>query len=296
MIRIAIFTETKWAFGAVNSGLIKELYKHGVFGDILDWSLSHDPTAIAGIVDNFDYVITGPTALLELRSYGFPYEKIILVAHGQIDIYNGFRKCGLECFDRVHELAVVSPELVNICKEIGVRRTPRLTPVGICTDFFDAPISTELKTVGYASAIAAPNANGADIKRGYLVREACKRANIQLICNDKPLHYLSMYKFYRNVDAIICSSSEETVCLPMLEGATAGKLVMSTPVGYVSRNRNAIILPAEENAFVEMTAQKLEHYRNNPIEYQIRCNDFKLYAMNHYDWKHVIHHWLGMFR
>jgi hypothetical protein len=295
MIRIAIFTETKWAFGSLNSGLIKELYKHGVFGDLLDWSQSYDPSAVAGIVDMFDYVITGPTALLELRSYGFPYEKIILIAHGQIDIYNGFKRCGVECFDRVHELCVVSPELVDVCKEVGVRRTPRLTPVGVSTGFFNAPISKELKTVGYASAIAAPNVNGADIKRGHLVKEICKRAKLHLVCNDKPVHYLSMYKFYKTVDCVICSSTEETVGLPMLEGATAGKLLMSTPIGYVSRNKNAILLPSEENAFVEMAVQKLDYYRNHPIEYQVKCNDFQSYALNHYDWKHVIHHWLGIF-
>jgi hypothetical protein len=196
----------------------------------------------------------------------------------------------------VHELGIVSPELIEVCKELGIRRTPRLTPVGVCTDFFDAPISNELKTVGYGSAIAAPNANGVDIKRGHLVREICKRANVNLVCNERPVHYLSMYKFYKSVDCIITSSTEETVGLPMLEGATAGKLVMSTPIGYVSRNKNAIILPIEENAFIEMAVQKIDYYKNNPIQYQSKCNDFKSFAMANYDWKHVIHHWLGMFR
>jgi glycosyltransferase involved in cell wall biosynthesis len=95
------------------------------------------------------------------------------------------------------------------------------------------------------------------------------------------------------------SSTEESVGLPMLEGAAAGKLCIGTPVGYFAENGlkgGGRRVSIDEELFVSDTVTLLDYYKANPEEYRKKCLDIQEYARYNYDWSKVIHQWIELFR
>ena len=105
-----------------------------------------------------------------------------------------------------------------------------------------------------------------------------------------------MPAYYKKIDAVIMSSTEEGGGLPMLEGAAAGRLCIGTPVGYLEENINGgIVVPIQSSDFVLQTTRVLEYYKNNPKEYYQKCVDIQEYARYNYDWSRVIDQWIKLF-
>jgi glycosyltransferase involved in cell wall biosynthesis len=66
-------------------------------------------------------------------------------------------------------------------------------------------------------------------------------------------------------------------------------------VGFLGENsaRGAgIVVPLDEQRFVEETVKHLIYYRDNPIEYQQCCESTQQFAREHYDWSVVIDKWI----
>jgi hypothetical protein len=291
--RILFFIETKWAYGSIYFNLCKELHKFGIQADILDWSVGYSKEYLKNTIDLYDNLSTTPYDAFTFMTYDVPVEKLIITAHGEIDLYRAFEK-DKTIFDKVKEFTVVSENLFETCKKIGIKRVPKLTTVGVNANNFYQKVPSQLENIGYAASISAPNYFGTDIKRGHLVQKICDITGTQF-CHPGYSHFYGMPLFYSTVDCVITSSLEETVGLPMLEASCAGRLVMTTNVGYSSAHKQAITLPFEEDKFIEKAVENINYYKNNIKEMQKRCNETQQYAMNNFCWSKNIESWLGLF-
>jgi len=295
MKRVVFFTETEWAFGVIHYELTKYLFCYGVSATVMPWNKGYSRLEVAELSDTVDYFISTPYGVaILIDSYGVVPEKCIAVAHARMDI-----ECLLtflpENRQRLAAYSVVSDWLKEQSAALEVERVPLVTPSGINYHaFFNKP-SQELRTVGYAGAINPDNIHRY-IKRPWLIQQAVATAGLDLkIAHGYHNSWVTMPGYYKTVDAVVIASTEEGAGLPALEAAAAGKLVISTPVGiWLARaGDSGHTVPIEETAFVENTVTLLNYYKNNPVEYQIKCAETQQHARR-YDWANVIHHWIEL--
>jgi hypothetical protein len=295
MKRVVFFTETEWAFGVIHYELTKYLFCYGVSATVMSWNKAYTPLEVAELSDTIDYFISTPFGVaILIDRYGIVPEKCIAVAHATLDI-----ECLLtflpENRQRLAAYSVVSNWLKEQSIALGVERVPTVTPIGINYNAFFSWPSKELKIVGYAGAINPDNIHR-HIKRPWLIQQAVTAADLDLkIAHDYHNSWVTMPGYYKTVDAVLVSSTEEGAGLPALEAAAAGKLVISTPVGiWLARAGNSgHTVPVEETAFVKETVDWLNYYKGNPAEYQIKCAETQQHARR-YDWTNVIHHWVEL--
>jgi glycosyltransferase involved in cell wall biosynthesis len=295
MKRIVFFTETEWAFGVIHYELTKYLFCYGVSATVMSWNKAYTPLEVTELSDTIDYFISTPFGVaILIDRYGVVPEKCIAVAHARMDI-----ECLLtflpENRSRLAGYSVVSDWLKEQSAALGVERTPVVAPIGINYNSFLARPSQKLGTVGYAGAINPDNIHR-HIKRPWLIEQAVTAAGLDLkIAHSYHNSWVTMPGYYKTVDAVVIASTEEGAGLPALEAAAAGKLVISTPVGIwlAQAGNSGHTVPIEETAFVEATVGWLNHYRDNPVEYQIKCAETQQHARR-YDWANVIHHWIEL--
>lgn len=295
MIKVLFYTQNRWAFGNVHTGLIKELYKHGVYANLLDWSKPYRIEEFKLLQKKYDLFVTHPDAVHLLYEYNVPPNKIIAIAHGQWDLLLGLKNKGYNFFNEIKGYCVISNILKQKSLDFGISRIPNVTPIGIHVDMFYGKIHQNLETIGYAGHKECYNFFNQEIKRANLVIEATSDIQgLKLIVHDN-FHHFCMPGYYEGIDCLIMASTEEAGGLPVMEAAAAGRLVMGTYVGYFEDNADkggGIGLPLDAKEFVNKTKDFLIYYRDNPIEYQHKCESIQQYAKENYDWSHVINHWL----
>jgi glycosyltransferase involved in cell wall biosynthesis len=297
MKKILFYTQNRWAFGSIHHGLCKELYKHNIYANILDEDITYTPKELELLNNGYDLFVTNPDKVISLHiNGGIPLNKIIAIAHGQWDILLTLQ--GEDFYPHIHSFAVISNILKSKCKEWNISVEPKVVETGIHFDTFYALPSKQLQIVGYGGIKQTRNFYGQEIKRGHLVEQACANiSNINLQASEV-YSFLCMPAYYKTVDAVVMSSCEEAGGLPMLEAAAAGRLPIGTPVGFFEENApkgGGILVPLDENAFVEQTKQTILHYRDNPSEYVNKCLEVQAYARDHYDWSKKIHTWVELF-
>jgi glycosyltransferase involved in cell wall biosynthesis len=101
--------------------------------------------------------------------------------------------------------------------------------------------------------------------------------------------------YYNSIDALAVSSIEESAGLPSMEAAAAGRLVLSTPVGYFEDygpKGGGVVLPMgypEEDQYCSALKESIEYYQKNPEAYNKKCLDIQEFARENYDWeKHIL--------
>ena len=296
MKRVLFYTQNRWAFGSIHHALCKELYQHGIYANLLDWMQHYSMEELALIDRTYDIIVTNPEAVeLYLAKWGFDRKKIVVIAHAQWDLLKAQAEGGTEFLSEVRNYAVISDVLARKSAEIGIARTPKITPLGIHTDMFSADIAPALRTVGYAGAPTGANFAGVDIKRGHLVETAVSGVDGLTLQTHGFYNHLCMPAYYKLIDGLVVSSSEEAGGLPAMEAAAAGRLVIGTPVGYFEHNGDqggGITVPVEPEAFVAKTQEHLAYYRDNPVQYRLKCESIQQYARDNYDWSKVIDAWL----
>ena len=231
------------------------------------------------------------------NEYKVPFDKIISIAHGQWDILLARQNFGLDVLSKIKKYAVVSNILKEKSIEFGSPVIPEVVELGIHFDLLYNKPSDSLKTIGYAGAYETVNYFGQEIKRGRLVKDIAEKTNLNLN-NHEFFNYMCVPSYYKQIDCLIMSSTEESVGLPMLEGAAAGKLCIGTPVGYFERNGlkgGGFQVSLEENQFVHEVSAILNYYKYNPEQYHKKCLDIQEYARYNYDWSKVIHQWVELF-
>jgi glycosyltransferase involved in cell wall biosynthesis len=298
MKRVIFYTQNRWAFGSIHHALCKELYKYDIYCNVLDWSIGYTTREFELLIDKYDYFVTNPEAIMALHNeYKVPFDKIISIAHGQWDILLARQNFGLDVLSKIKKYAVVSNILKEKSIEFGSPVIPEVVELGIHFDLLYNKPSDSLKTIGYAGAYETVNYFGQEIKRGRLVKDIVEKTNLNLN-NHEFFNYMCVPSYYKQIDCLIMSSTEESVGLPMLEGAAAGKLCIGTPVGYFERNGlkgGGIQVSLEENQFVDEVSAILNYYKYNPEQYHKKCLDIQEYARYNYDWSKVIDQWVKLF-
>lgn len=299
MKKILFYIENKWAFGSIHYGLCKELYKHGFYCNLLDWDLKYSLEEFKLLNDTYDLFVTTPPFVLKLhREYQVPLNKISAIAHGQWDILLAKSKADFDFYPHLHSFVVISNILVRKCKEWNFAMLPKVAETGIHFDFFNSPVPEQLNIVGYGGAKETFNFWGEKIKRGHLVEECVKRSELQIKTHNF-YNFNCMPSYYRSIDSIIMSSSEEAGGLPVMEAAASGRLPIGTPVGYFEEHAElggGILVPLEETSFVQETTEVLKYYKSNPVEFKKKCQSVQEYARENFDWSKKIDQWINLFR
>lgn len=290
MSKIVFFTEGQWAYGNIHNALCRLMYKEGVLCELLNWSIPRQLEEMQAILATIDYFVTTPLEVGTLFSYQIPIQKIKIVAHGEIDLFNACSKIGHHIFENCAGFAVVGESLKTKAAELEIKRVPELLHIGVDVDRYICKPAEILTSVGYGGIMRAPDFFGNDIKRGYLVEQCCKTLGLKFK-SGKIYHYLSMPYFYKEVDCVIMSSTQESVGLPMLEAGIAGRLTIGTPVGYNKTNEAAIQVPIDASEFQQEVTKTLTHYIHNPDQFKQKCLETQRYAVNKYSWENYRKEW-----
>jgi hypothetical protein len=296
MRKICFYTlANKWAFATIHRGLEKELYKHGIMANSLDWTQPYSPEEFSLLNQTYDLFVTNPEAVIHLYNSGIPLEKIATVAHGQWDMLLARRDGGVNFYNSLYKFGVVSDILKSKAREFGIARIPDVLTMGIHFDMFYRKPSDSLARIGYAGAREVNNFFGQEIKRGHLVKNTINSLQGVRLIEHGFYNWMAMPAYYNSVDAIVVSSTEESAGLPSMEAAAAGRLVLSTPVGYFEQNGElggGIVLPLEEDSFTKSLADNVKWYTSSPDAYHKKCLEIQEYARENYDWSKHIQAWV----
>lgn len=295
--RVTFFFESEWAFGNIHHELCKYLWDPGFNCNLVSWTRQYNQQELRDLQDDSDVFVTSPAAWFALQeNFGLEPHNVILIAHGRRDLEDFLKHFSSTDLEDFRGYAVVSSWLIDVSRELGIKRVPDLVPVAINVDNYRIPPSTNLRRVGYAGTL---NTLYSDIKRVELAREAVERAGLEFVVAEGSIsNYITMPSFYRSVDAVIISSAHEGACMPMLEAGAAGRLVVTTPVGHWSSRVGEMgseVLPIDPVGFLEQAIKTLEFYRDNPAKYQQKCQDIQRHSQN-YDWAQVIDLWADLLR
>lgn len=297
MIKVLFYTQNRWAFGSIHHALTKELFKHNIYANLLDWTQSYTLEEFHLLNSVYDIFVTNPEAVISLHNRGIPLTKIITIAHGQWDLLLAKQNNGTEFYKELRGYGVISDILKQKSAEFGIERIPNVVPLGIHFDTFYDKIHDHLKVVGYAGQKECLNFYKVEIKRAKLIEEAVSiLSDINLVTHGDYNH-LCMPGYYKHIDCLIMASSEEAGGLPVMESAAAGRLVLGTPVGYFEHNAKlgaGIELPLEPTSFVNKAREHIAYYRDNPQQYRYMCQNIQQFARDNYDWSNVIHAWVEL--
>ena len=297
MRSVLFFTENEWAFGQIHHALIKRLWSNGIYAHLLDWSKPYNLREFRNIAARFDLFVTTPCRIgMLVNQYGVPPSKIVAMAHAAKDIYWGIDGVGTAFFDQLGGYAVNHPDLIEISKTYGISRVPTLLNVGIDFDFYYAPVCGSLQTLGYAGAITHFEITGRECKRAQLAQAVAEAAQLPIETStqkDERLHFLAMPAFYSGIDCLLVPSMSETAGLPALEAAAAGKLVISTNVGYFDGSFGEIC-QMEGTAFFEDAIGHINRHRQDENLYRYVCEYSQQYVRDNFDWSVLMNEWLNV--
>lgn len=297
MTKVLFYTQNRWAFGSIHHALAKELYKHDIYANLLDWTQPYKQEEFKLLNDAYDVFVTNPEAVTSLHSRGIPFNKIVTIAHGQWDLLLAKQNNGTEFYKELKGYGVISQILKDKSLEFGITRIPNIVKLGIHFDMFYDKIHDNLTTVGYAGQKECLNFNKVEIKRAKLVEAATTGLHGIRLVTHGDYNHLCMPAYYKSIDCLIMASTEEAGGLPVMEAAAAGRLVLGTPVGYfehTAKEGAGIELPLQEELFVNKAREHISYYRDNPQQYRYMCQNMQQYARDNYDWSTVIHDWVEL--
>lgn len=298
MKKVLFFTQDQWAFGSIHRALNKVLYKEGIYCNLLPWNTPYRVEEFKMLNKIYDVFVSHPEAVSVLKNdYGIPLEKIIVIAHGQWDILHAKEKTTFDLYSELKGFGVISEVLKSKCMEWGIPTIPDVVELGIHFDLFYSTPSKKLSIVGYAGANETLNYFGKEIKRLNLIPVITNGIEDIEYRRHDFFHYFCMPAYYKEIDCLIMPSIEEAGGLPIMEAAAAGRLTMGTPVGYFEHNARkggGVLLPLEENEFVQSAKKNIIFYRDNPQEYQRRCLEIQEFARYNYDWSYKVDDWVKL--
>lgn len=293
MKSVAFFTENDWAFGQIHNALVKRFWERGIYAHVLDWKITYSPIEIEYLKKKFDIFYTNPPQVPHLINvFGLPKERIVTVAHAEVDIYKAVNLAGVDMFNGLKSYAVINPSMVSASANFGVQRTPDVVLNGIDFDHFYEPISGMLRTVGYAGALHHTMSNGQDCKRKHLIFETMNGMPFNFQDHTR-MHYLCMAGFYTTIDALLLPSSYEACGLPIMEAAAAGRLVICAEIGYFDGS-SGVLVRTPENEWVSDAREALLRHRD-PMLYVQSCSRAQQYAREHFDWSNRVDAWVKLF-
>jgi len=215
----------------------------------------------------------------------------VTVAHAEKDIAGGIQTIGTEAFNSLKGYGVVHKDLILASMARGITRRPGLVKVGIDFDHYYTPISDSLKVVGYAGENLHKTVHNIDCKRIHLIASVMDGLPLELKTHEFYNH-ICMSGYYPTIDALLVPSSSETAGLPFMEAAAAGRLVISTEVGYFNGEAGLVCRTPEEEFIVD--ARAALHRCMDPRAYKLECERSQQYAKDNFDWDVVIKDWINI--
>lgn len=296
MKKVLFYTQNRWAFGSLHHALSKELYKYGVLSNLLDWTQPYTQEEFKLLDKTYDIFLTTPEAVMVLHNHAnIPLDKIYAVAHGQQDLLLAQKDFGVDFFDKIGKYGVVSEILKKKSHEFKISRVPEVLTMGTQFDLFHQEPAKKLEKLGYAGARTTQNFFGTEIKRGHLVNETVQHLPYIRLIEHQFYHWMCMPAYYGQLDSLVISSTEESASLPFLEASCAGRLVFSTPVGYMrefGKESGYIELPLMEDDFRRELKNELIYHHINEDQFAVRCKRVQEYAREFFDWSFHIQKWV----
>lgn len=300
-IKVLIYGYPAWSHGRLFYDLSINLYKRGYIVDIINWQENH-ADHIAELIDFYDLVLSsldGVSTLVDI--YGVPHEQIIAVSQHEMDMRILINQKGVEVFEKFGGYAVVGYQLFDASAIFGISRRPMVAQHGVAFSEFYAEVPKRLTTVGYASSFSQKTIYGVEIKRGELAEAAARAAGLEFKMagsgsTASQISFHDMPEFYKSVDAILITSVTEGAQLPVKEGAAAGRLVISTPVGDFplrAYQGAGIIAPIEDEKYKKFAADTLRYYKDHPEAFTEKCHRIQD-AARQFAWEHVIGDWVEL--
>ena len=291
MHNVLFYTQNRWAFGQIHHALIKRLWEHKIFAHLLDWTQHYTDKEFQLLNSRYDTFITTPEAVYSLICRGIPPNKIVTVAHAEKDIAGGIQAMGAEAFNTLKGYGVVHTDLIKASIARGIKRLPTLARVGIDFDHYYSPIADSLKVVGYAGEKQHKTVYDVDCKRVHLLPPVMDGIPLEFKAHEFYNH-ICMAGYYSTIDAILVPSSSETAGLPFMEAAAAGRLVVSTQVGYFNGDAGMLCRMPEEEFVAD--ARNALQLCMDPREYRTQCERSQQYARDNFDWAKSIDMWLNL--
>ena len=294
-----IFGYTNWSHGRVYYDLCKHLQTKGYIIDIINWQERHNDY-ISELLSFYDFVISaldGISILVDV--YAVPYDRIIALSHHEMDIRALIDQKGIEVFEKFAGYGVVSYQLFDASVIFGVPRYPLVVQLGVNFDEFFTEIPERLTTVGYTGSYSHKTIDGIEIKRGEIAEAAAREAGLTFKVagwTGDQISFHDMPEFYKSVDAVLISSVTEGAQMPVKEGAAAGRLVISTPVGDFPLRASqgiGIVAPIESHKYKKFVADTLNYYRENPAVFVEICRKTQDAARG-LDWSNMIDDWVEL--
>jgi len=295
--KILFFVENAWCFGKIHNELIKILYPE-IHCDILDWTKSYSYEAIEYLLQKYDYIISTPHGAFVLNnSYAVPLNKIGVIAHSNQDIKNicDEKNLGPDYFNLFKSYGAISPIVRTFSIAHKVKRIPKIVEVGCFKNIQNLNKSKEIKKIGYIGSTKRhlDNKTGFDLKRSNLVSLIAEKTNLQLVTFED-LPFLCAEQMYSKFDVLMFSSVTEGLPTVAIEALCAGIPVIGTETGIfaeIARNGCGIILPFDQNEYVEQGTKILIELKNNPLKYQEMVTNC-IKQSEKYDWTNKKESWI----
>jgi glycosyltransferase involved in cell wall biosynthesis len=295
-MKILFFFENNWVFGKIHNELSKALYPE-IYCDVADWSRSYTLDDFSNFLNKYDYIMTVPDASRTLVDvYKVPHERIIVIAHGDWDIFHGIDS-GIkpQDFTKFKGYCVISPRLINVSVAYKIPRIPKLLKIGLFTKNYPRNTNTTVNNIGFFSVIHRDDC-GFDLKRGSLVKHVSETTNLPFI-HSQNLSFLGIEKAYSNVSLVMFASLTEGNPYSSLEAFACGIPVLGTNVGIfpdIAKSGGGTVLSFEEDLYSreaygiisEMTKNKCLYYQMSEAAYEESKN---------FDWSVLRETWINYF-
>ena len=308
MKNVIFYFEPDWAFGTIHYELFKHLWAEGYNCQLLPWNRAYTVEELRELDQQTDLWVSNPHGYRHLVHVfkSVAPDRCVMVSHAASDIHELIDHHGLAEFNNCKKYGVVSEFLKTYGQGVGVTRTPMICPIGINYHTFKAEPNAGLTSIGYAGKYNERLIGNEEegyhthitrLKRSYLVREVAERVGLRfVVANHYHNSFVTMPGFYKSVDCIMVSSTNEGAGLPVLEAGAAGKLVISTEVGHWHDRvapLGGITAPMDENEYIDSCVEILTYYKNRPEEYRARCYQIQEHAKE-YDWSNYLGNWIEL--
>lgn len=297
-MKILFYFENNWVFGKIHNELIKALYPE-IYCDLLDASKEIMSDRMILFFNKYDFVVTTPWAGISVLNKigGIPLNKIIAVAHGEVDITASLMAgASDEHYNNLAGYAVISKKISDYSQQKNIKRIPSILSIGVFSNLYERQISKNINTIGYVGSFKRED-YGIDIKRGHLVKEVAKRTNLNFK-HVYDMNFLTIEQVYKDIDILMFSSLTEGNPYSAIEAFASSIPVIGTDVGIfkeLSSNGGGFIVPTNEQEFIEESCKIINNLISNPQSYYEQCLKAKEQSKI-YDWSIIRNEWINYFK
>lgn len=298
MKKILFYIQNTWCHGRIHNDLIKALWPD-IYCDILDWTKGYSIEEYRYFLKKYDYIITDTYGAEFLNiNYHISPNRIGIIAHSNDDILHITKKSelGEKYFTDFKGYATVSSTARTFSLAHGVQRIPQVLKIGCFNNLSFKNSSEKLEKIGFIGEIEIERQKNSKTfnKRGFLVQKVCELTGLEFV-NIKNLHFHAASEFYNSFDLLMFASLMEGLPTVAIEAFSCGIPVLGTDTGIFSQMASSgggVILPFEEEKFIDEGVKIVNFLKQNPKEYQKMCST-ALEESKKYDWSVARTSWIN---